>query len=138
MARALFTMFSSNDLGPISRLLPIAQELSKRGWEVAFCNQAKTPAQVIQEAGFRNMPVTPSQKPSVRPAKKFAEVWNANLFASDRGFLDVDFVRAVAQDYIKVMQAYDPDVIVMCRVLRWLKEATCSFTMAGMVRILRA
>jgi UDP:flavonoid glycosyltransferase YjiC (YdhE family) len=112
MARVLFTMFNSNDLGPISRLLPIAQELSKQGWEIAFCNRAKTPAQVIQEAGFRNMSVRPSQKPSVRPADKFAEVWSANLFACDRGFLDIDFVRAIAQDYVKVMQAYNPDVIV--------------------------
>jgi hypothetical protein len=67
---------------------------------------------MIEEAGFRNMPVTPSQKPSIRPAKKFAEVWNTNLFASGMGFLDVDFVRAIAQDYIKVMQSYAPDVVV--------------------------
>ncbi len=112
MTRVLFTMFNSNDLGPISRLLPIAQALSKRGWEVAFCNRAKTPAQVIQKAGFRNMPVTKSQRPSIRPAKKFAEIWNANQFTAGRGFLDIDYVRAIAQDYIKVMQAYDPDVIV--------------------------
>lgn len=112
MARALFTMFDSNDLGPISRLLPIAEELSRRGWQVALSNRAPVPAQVIREAGFPNRPVTASHKPAVRPEKKFAEVWNANLFAADRGFLDVDYVRAVAQDYIYVMQAYDPDVIV--------------------------
>jgi UDP:flavonoid glycosyltransferase YjiC (YdhE family) len=105
-------MFNSNDLGPISRLLPIAHELSKRGWEIAFCNRAKTPTQVIQEAGFRNMPVTRSQKPTVRPAKQFTKVWNANHITADRGFMDIDFVRAIAQDYIKVIQVYDPDVIV--------------------------
>jgi UDP:flavonoid glycosyltransferase YjiC (YdhE family) len=67
---------------------------------------------MIEEAGFRNMPVTPSQKESIRPAKKFAEVWNANLFASEKGFLDADFVRVIAQDYINVMQTYGPDVVV--------------------------
>jgi UDP:flavonoid glycosyltransferase YjiC (YdhE family) len=67
---------------------------------------------MIKEAGFENLPVTPSQKPSIRPTKKFAEVWNANLFASDMGFLDADFVRAIARDYIDVMEMYGPDVII--------------------------
>lgn len=112
MARILFSMIVSNDLGPISRLLPIAQELTNRGHEVAFCNRAKTPAQVIHKAGFKNMPVEPGQIPSVYPSEITAEIWNANQGTSYQGFLDVDFVRAIAQDYMQMMDEYNPDIVV--------------------------
>jgi UDP:flavonoid glycosyltransferase YjiC (YdhE family) len=105
-------MFNSNDLGPVSRLLPIAQELFQRGHEVAFSNREEVPSLLIRQAGFKNLPVIPSQWATVQPSKKFTEVWNANQFASGSGFLDVDFVRAITLDYIKVLTEYNPDIVV--------------------------
>jgi len=112
LAKILLSMIVSNDLGPISRLLPIAQELSKRGHDLAFCNRAKAPSLLIQEAGFKNMPVVPSQSPSVYPSEFTAEIWNGNQGSSYMGFLDIEFVRAIAQDYVEMMQDYNPDIIV--------------------------
>lgn len=51
----LFTTQASNDLGLLTRSLPIASELRKRGHEIAFCNPAKTPRLLIAEAGFENL-----------------------------------------------------------------------------------
>jgi hypothetical protein len=84
------------------------------------------------------MPLTPGQRPSVYPTKKFTEVWNANLFTANRGFLDVDFVRASAQDYVEVIQACDPDVIVdtwgfqSCLAAKILRKPLVSITQADL------
>lgn len=112
MAKILLSMIVSNDLGPVSRLLPIAQKLSKRGHDLAFCNRAMAPSKVIQEAGFKNFPVVPSQSPTVFPSEFSAEIWNGNQGSSYMGFLDVDYVRALAQDFSKMMNHYDPDIVV--------------------------
>ena len=112
MAKILLSMIVTNDLCPVSRLLPIAQELSKRGHDLVFCNPEKAPSLIIQEAGFKNMPVVPSQSPTVFPSEFSAEIWNGNQFWSYFGFLDIDFVRAIAQDYVKVMEEFYPNIIV--------------------------
>jgi len=57
MARFLFTIQISDDLGLLTRSLPIARELAGRGHEVAFCNPARAPSRVIAEASFPNLPV---------------------------------------------------------------------------------
>jgi UDP:flavonoid glycosyltransferase YjiC (YdhE family) len=51
----LFTTLPSNDLGLLTRSLPIASELTKRGHKVAFCSPAETPSKLIEEAGFDNL-----------------------------------------------------------------------------------
>ncbi len=51
----LFTTLTSNDLGLLTRSLPIAGELAKRGHQVAFCNPANAPSQLIAQAGFDNL-----------------------------------------------------------------------------------
>lgn len=51
----LFTSQASNDLGLLTRSLPIASELKSHGHEVAFCNPAKIPRLVIADAGFENL-----------------------------------------------------------------------------------
>jgi len=129
-------MIVSNDLGPISRLLPIAQELSKRGHDIAFCNRSTAPALVIQEAGFNNLPVEPSQSPTVFPSEISAEIWNGNQGSSYMGFLDTDFVRAISQDYMKMMEAYDPDIVVdtwglpACLAAKILRKPLVTITQA--------
>lgn len=57
MRRFLFTIQVSDDLGLLTRSLPIARELAARGHEVAFCNPARAPSRLIAEAGFPNLPV---------------------------------------------------------------------------------
>ena len=51
----LFTTQVSNDLGLLTRSLPIANELKQRGNTVAFCNPANAPRKLIAEAGFDNL-----------------------------------------------------------------------------------
>lgn len=55
MKKFLFTTLPSNDLGLLTRSLPVAGELAKRGHEVAFCSPAKAPSRLIAEAGFDNL-----------------------------------------------------------------------------------
>jgi MGT family glycosyltransferase len=51
----LFTTFISNDLGLLTRSLPIARQLRDRGHQIAFCNPAKAPSKLICDAGFDNL-----------------------------------------------------------------------------------
>jgi UDP:flavonoid glycosyltransferase YjiC (YdhE family) len=53
--RFLFTILPTNDLGLLTRSLPIAKELAERGHYVAFCNPEKAPKILIEEAGFDNL-----------------------------------------------------------------------------------
>jgi UDP:flavonoid glycosyltransferase YjiC (YdhE family) len=55
MKRFLFTTLFSNDLGLLTRSLPIARELAGRGHRVAFCNPLGAPSRLIGEAGFENL-----------------------------------------------------------------------------------
>jgi UDP:flavonoid glycosyltransferase YjiC (YdhE family) len=48
----LFTTFPSNDLGLLTRSLPIARELAKKGNEIIFCSPGKAPSKLIAAAGF--------------------------------------------------------------------------------------
>lgn len=53
--KLLFTTLTSNDLGLLTRSLPIAAELARRGHQVAFCNPARAPSTLIAQAGFDNL-----------------------------------------------------------------------------------
>ncbi|MGC9335362.1 MAG: glycosyltransferase [Anaerolineae bacterium] len=55
MKRLLFTTLMTDDLGLLTRSLPIARELRDRGHRVAFCNPARTPSKLISAAGFENV-----------------------------------------------------------------------------------
>jgi len=57
MKKFLFTTLVSNDLGLLTRSLPIAHELRDRGHQIAFCNPAKAPRRLISDAGFDNLPL---------------------------------------------------------------------------------
>jgi UDP:flavonoid glycosyltransferase YjiC (YdhE family) len=56
VAKLLFTTLPSNDLGLLTRSLPIASELHKRGHEIVFCSPAQAPSRLIADAGFSNLP----------------------------------------------------------------------------------
>src|SRR6266446_3651321 len=51
----LLTTLPTNDLGLMTRSLPIARELAARGHEVAFSNPARAPSRLIAEAHFANI-----------------------------------------------------------------------------------
>jgi len=55
MDKYLFTTLPSNDLGLLTRSLPIARELHDLGNKIVFCNPAKAPKKLISYAGFQNM-----------------------------------------------------------------------------------
>ncbi|MBN1813600.1 MAG: hypothetical protein JXA14_17305, partial [Anaerolineae bacterium] len=59
MNKYLFTTLPSNDLGLLTRSLPIARELRNRGHQIAFCSPARAPNKLISEADFDNL--LPSQ-----------------------------------------------------------------------------
>ena len=55
MSRFLFTTLPWNDLGLLTRSLPIARGLAARGHEIAFSCPAKAPRTLISDAGFDNL-----------------------------------------------------------------------------------
>jgi UDP:flavonoid glycosyltransferase YjiC (YdhE family) len=55
MTKFLFTTLPTNDLGLLTRSLPIARELAANGHIVSFCSPAPAPSQLIAEAGFENL-----------------------------------------------------------------------------------
>src|ERR1044072_2192614 len=58
--RFLFTVLLTNDLGLLTRSLPIAKGLANHGHTVLFSHPAKVPAVIIAEAGFTNIaPIHP-------------------------------------------------------------------------------
>lgn len=54
MQKFLFTTLPTNDLGLLTRSLPIARELATHGHEIIFCSPAAAPGRLIAEAGFEN------------------------------------------------------------------------------------
>lgn len=55
LTRFLFTTLPTNDLGLLTRSLPIARELAARGHQIVFCSPAQAPSRLIAEAGFENL-----------------------------------------------------------------------------------
>src|SRR5258706_10671212 len=55
MTRFLFTTLPTNDLGLLTRSLPIARELAAHGHTILFCSPAKAPSRLIADAGFVNL-----------------------------------------------------------------------------------
>ena len=55
MTKYLFTTLLSNDLGLLTRSLPIATELAKREHEIVFCSPGPAPSKLIADAGFANV-----------------------------------------------------------------------------------
>lgn len=58
--RYLFTVLPTNDLGLLTRSLPVARALQKKGHAVVFSHPAKAPRKLIADAGFENLvPIHP-------------------------------------------------------------------------------
>lgn len=154
MSRFLFTIQVSDDLGLLTRSLPIARELAQRGHEVAFCNPARAPSRLIAEAGFANLPVKHPlyllselgtrgelnlpglwraaradrfreefgglgrflgqllRLAPTRPPIPTAEVYSLDHFLATLGIVSARYVRAEAVALRRLMEAWDPAVVV--------------------------
>jgi UDP:flavonoid glycosyltransferase YjiC (YdhE family) len=55
LTKFLFTTLPTNDLGLLTRSLPIARELVARGHKILFCSPAQAPSRLIADAGFGNL-----------------------------------------------------------------------------------
>jgi UDP:flavonoid glycosyltransferase YjiC (YdhE family) len=55
VTRFLFTTLPTNDLGLLTRSMPIAHALSDVGHEVVFSSPATAPSRVLADAGFANL-----------------------------------------------------------------------------------
>jgi UDP:flavonoid glycosyltransferase YjiC (YdhE family) len=90
MKKFLFTTLPSNDLGLLTRSLPIATELTQYGHEITYCSPAKAPSKLIAEAGFDNLlPKHPiyfflSEKPSL---KRLYRITKTEDFKQDYGHI---------------------------------------------------
>src|SRR5215211_8410621 len=55
LTKFLFTTLPTNDLGLLTRSLPIARQLESRGHRIFFCSPAWAPSRLVGEAGFENL-----------------------------------------------------------------------------------
>jgi UDP:flavonoid glycosyltransferase YjiC (YdhE family) len=55
LTRFLFTTLPTNDLGLLTRSLPIGRALAARGHKILFCSPAQAPSRLIADAGFENL-----------------------------------------------------------------------------------
>jgi UDP:flavonoid glycosyltransferase YjiC (YdhE family) len=139
MSRLLFTTLPSDDLGLLTRSLPIARELKLRGHEVAYCHPARCPQILITEGGFQNLlPDEPlyhmtsvtslrgllrllargrplrTLKALKRTIRAFdqgsaAEIWNIDQFSAT---LDADTLRANVAAIAQLIQSFRADAVV--------------------------
>lgn len=102
MKRFLFTTLFSDDLGLLTRTLPIARELANRGHTVAFCNPAYAPSKVIREEGFVNLlprhPLFYLNMSGRLDFKGLLTVWKSGRMKKDFGSLNRflrEYIRAI-------------------------------------------
>jgi len=107
MKRFLFTTLFSDDLGLLTRTLPIARELANRGHDVAFCNPAHAPSKVIKEEGFDNLlphhPIFYLEMSGRKDLKGLFRVWRSGLAKRDFGSL-----RRFLREYVKAVPSRFP------------------------------
>src|SRR5713101_3945637 len=134
MTTFLFTTLPTNDLGLLTRSLPIACELAEQGHTILFCSPAKAPSRLIAEAGFDNLiprhpiydllrgdqslqglvrflsqliPALP-----IKSAPNTLEVWNMDHAGALMGLLNEGFVRASCSALQETMVDCGADVVV--------------------------
>ncbi len=138
MSKLLFTTLPSNDLGLLTRSLPIARELRALGHAVAFCSPGAAPRQVVADAGFEALiPDDPLCNPgdattlfrllagrrwselrlvarTLRTMRRLstADVWNLDHFLAATGFGEAEFIRLVVASLTRLIRHYQPDAVV--------------------------
>ena len=112
MAKFLFTMLPSNDLGLPTGLVPIARALADRGHNVGMFNHAPVSAKLIADAGLRNLrvPLRRMQMPSFDLAQ-VSSAWDVEqMFATI--YRNEDYTRAATAVYVDLVRDWSPDVVV--------------------------
>ncbi|MFZ0394526.1 MAG: nucleotide disphospho-sugar-binding domain-containing protein [Terracidiphilus sp.] len=112
MARFLFTMLISNDLGLPTRMVPIARALADRGHEVAVFNPAPAPQRLIGDAGLSSLPIpaTPMPEPAF-DLTMVAEGWDVEHFFGGV-YTSEQYVRDAVRVYVDLVRDYKPDMVV--------------------------
>lgn len=105
MKRCLLTVLPSNDLGLLTRSLPIAQELTRLGFEVSFCHPAKAPRVLIKDAGFNNYVSDRSIFSLISTDVRFKQL---SKFIFSKNFLQ--YLRLVS-NFLKIQSRYSTDEI---------------------------
>lgn len=139
MSTYLFTTLPSNDLGLLTRSLPVARELRTLGHRVLFCSPGRAPRRLVADAGFESrLPDDPlynltdpaslprllrSAHPwhDVRLAFRVlrhamrsstAEVWDIDHFMCLMGMAEPDLVRAAVASLTRLIADCRADAVV--------------------------
>lgn len=142
MRKYLFSTLPSNDLGLLTRSLPIARALDKRGDQVVFCSPGKIPSRSIASAGFDNL--QPRWAPytiltgntsflnscraalgghllrDIRIMRSFvsqlqtstADIWGVDDFMNMLGMGNVRYIRRTVDTLVRLIGDTDPDAVV--------------------------
>jgi MGT family glycosyltransferase len=113
--RYLFTTMDTNDLGLLTRSLPIASELKQRGHQMSFCHPEEAPRQLISEAGFDNLALAPLPYELIVERmieSSTAEIWDVDHLMYNTGMWNKKFIRANIDAYTEMIKVFQPDVIV--------------------------
>src|SRR5208282_1553454 len=111
MKRFLFTMLFTNDLGLVTRLIPIARELASRGHSIGICNPAPAPAELIAKSGLSAVSVPRLPRPKIIHKSR---IWDADCMFANMGFLDESFTRTMTSIHTDLVRNYDADIVVDC------------------------
>ena len=112
MNKFLFTTLPSNDLGLLTRSLPIANELTKLGHKITFSSPAKAPKKVIADAGYENLsPKLPLYEIGFGgfSIKRFHKILKSKRLRQEYGSLFTFFFRLIRSLPIKFAPS-SPDV----------------------------
>src|SRR5512142_3203357 len=139
MSRFLFTTLQSNDLGLLTRSLPIARQLRALGHEVVFCSPGAAPRKVVADAGFDSRipdeplynlgdPATLARvlrsghrwrdlRLFLRLARHMsgnatAEIWDVDQFFHLMGLADADLLRLAIPSLMRLIHDVGPNVVV--------------------------
>ncbi|MDM5335691.1 glycosyltransferase [Fictibacillus enclensis] len=103
----------SGGLGPVSRTIPIAQELERMiHCEVAFSVYGTESEKVIQNCGYSLLPDEGEAYPSeefIFPSSTM--FYNLDHYYSQLGFLDFEFTRSWVYDRVEMLKRYKPDIV---------------------------
>ena len=76
MNKFLFTLLPSNDLGVVTRALPVAIALRNKGYDVIFSVHSPVPSKLVKEEGFKNILIKTHFDNLMFKVRKFGGVTN--------------------------------------------------------------